>query len=865
MNTSGSPSLAERPAHSTVNRSTSELSSDATASDLPGPGRLLGRLYSSLGKGLEGRIGSLADRINRGRRGSAVEAPDIALTVQSTRRGPSSTASHSNSANWRAVFSFSTVSSDETATNLPGPGRLLGKLYSKGGRILENRLNKIANEAGRGPDACAARIKSALLGEPYPDEMLVYLWAKADANDNSTLLPQELILFRECRQLIQYAYSQLPATHNCAMRHIAKFAVEDRYMYTLFNALGTLNHLTEIRKRELKRLNYDSDWSIPHCRKALICLSNNEVNTVLHRHLRLGENAGDQPLPFLCQTLMKFLRDPELSFLALRYIARILGRWRPPALSFDLYIDCLVGLADLTYSLPHIVDWECVDDIYSRAFECYVPVVHHDGAILDSNVLKWRKIYSVTFGNAHRFPASINFLNTATRVDELLDKNNPRNIRVNQTRASGDAIFPDNFALSQNLLLTAAVFPSQILDIQASSERPRDEIPTSRYDGLPKLVSAYVHTELSTTLWRNLSIGPDVVTSEILREHISRFKSPIGGLYLHLRSVPKRFTLKNLCRRLVGFLANPNPDIASRALLRTEFIIQQNRYCRIAIAEALSELLAQPGGLGFESESESGSMLESALDAVHNLLDAAQAHNVDVDVDDLSKGSFKSEHIFRHRARDGRTHLRHEQFRRENPCELCLSRGTWEDPRDVAVATRLNEVFSCAPQQLMVLEVPAGMGFGAAGHVPILAGVNFAGEREYIACAQYDSVTGTVRGAWTTVVDGARNVVYEDWDEREDGDGDGGGKGVGVHTTQSFWVLVSRFDVDANGETEAQTRAATGGLDVTGQCHWRAGKASLHILDKAEGDRVYARNRGVLEPESEPESDLEAQSLDEFE
>ncbi|KAH8115986.1 hypothetical protein DFH11DRAFT_1583410 [Phellopilus nigrolimitatus] len=215
-----------------------------------------------------------------------------------------------------------------------------------------------------------------------------------------------------------------------------------------------------------------------------------------------------------------------------------------------------------------------------------------------------------------------------------------------------------------------------------------------------------------------------------------------------------------------------------------------------------------------------------------------RAHNLEIDEEGLSKGPFKTEYIFRHTAKDGRSHLRIDQYRSENPCKICLRDGIWDDPPDLATAARLNVVFCCSGQQLMILEVPAGTAFRAAGHLPVLAGINAAGEREYVASVSPGDPAnaqgnGRVRSVWTTVVEGAQSVVYED----EEG---------AVHTTEHFWVLVLRYDTSA--ETEARTRAV-GGIDVTGQCHWRAGKTTLHLLNKEEADRVYARDRGVLDPE----------------
>ncbi|KLO10513.1 hypothetical protein SCHPADRAFT_515176 [Schizopora paradoxa] len=42
---------------------------------------------------------------------------------------------------------FSTVSTNYTMSNLPGPGRLIGNFYSRAGRTLERRLGRIVNRA----------------------------------------------------------------------------------------------------------------------------------------------------------------------------------------------------------------------------------------------------------------------------------------------------------------------------------------------------------------------------------------------------------------------------------------------------------------------------------------------------------------------------------------------------------------------------------------------------------------------------------------------------------------------------------------------------------------------------------------------
>ena len=54
------------------------------------------------------------------------------------------------------------TTSTETANDLPGPGRLLGNLYSYLGMRVENGLGRVAVLRGRGPEATALEIRRIL-------------------------------------------------------------------------------------------------------------------------------------------------------------------------------------------------------------------------------------------------------------------------------------------------------------------------------------------------------------------------------------------------------------------------------------------------------------------------------------------------------------------------------------------------------------------------------------------------------------------------------------------------------------------------------------------------------------------------------
>lgn len=47
-----------------------------------------------------------------------------------------------------------------TMSDLPGAGRALGKLYSRGGKILEHAISRLAHRLGYGPFAAFERMTS---------------------------------------------------------------------------------------------------------------------------------------------------------------------------------------------------------------------------------------------------------------------------------------------------------------------------------------------------------------------------------------------------------------------------------------------------------------------------------------------------------------------------------------------------------------------------------------------------------------------------------------------------------------------------------------------------------------------------------
>ena len=100
------------------------------------------------------------------------------------------------------MASISAESSNETASDIPGPGRLLGKVYAKLGQKLETVLNLAARSTGRGPAPTANEIEqlARTLKDPY-----CYLDCGAPSETKAAVKKLERKLEKGCKVLVKYA------------------------------------------------------------------------------------------------------------------------------------------------------------------------------------------------------------------------------------------------------------------------------------------------------------------------------------------------------------------------------------------------------------------------------------------------------------------------------------------------------------------------------------------------------------------------------------------------------------------------------------------------------------------------------------
>ena len=99
------------------------------------------------------------------------------------------------------MVSFPAESRNETESDIPGPGRLLGKLYAKLGRILETVLNLAARSTGRGPAPTANEIEQLARTLKYPD---YHLCCRTPSETKVAVEKLEKKLEKDCRVLVKY-------------------------------------------------------------------------------------------------------------------------------------------------------------------------------------------------------------------------------------------------------------------------------------------------------------------------------------------------------------------------------------------------------------------------------------------------------------------------------------------------------------------------------------------------------------------------------------------------------------------------------------------------------------------------------------
>ena len=155
----------------------------------------------------------------------------------------------------------------------------------------------------------------------------------------------------------------------------------------------------------------DEGLLLSRSRKALICLSQNEVNTIVQRSLRSDDISTSQMLSALSEyikwvSLHVYIvrmhthilnRNPETSFLALRHLRRTIQLTSNSAFPMGIYSVLMSRIASLMFAMPHLLEWECLDDIIREAMFSLCAYANDNGHRNQVNMHRWGRLLMEVF------------------------------------------------------------------------------------------------------------------------------------------------------------------------------------------------------------------------------------------------------------------------------------------------------------------------------------------------------------------------------------------------------------------------------------------------------------------------------------
>ncbi|KLO07531.1 hypothetical protein SCHPADRAFT_1001605 [Schizopora paradoxa] len=359
--------------------SNSSISTNATAPNLPGPGRNVGRLTRYLGNHLERVINSSAKRLR---------------SFKGTIFNPELTSAY----DLQRTYTNSSVSTNATASNLPGAGRTVGLVLDWLGGRLDDLMNISAHRHGLGPRAVTQEIRRLLL---HSETTIVERHSGFVYDLTSK---QEHILKKRCKRLLQYARHRIASTQFRALEEIINLTIEDPLVRFVFAELNIDRYLDA--KFEESNLILASSRAIGSIRAAQVhdlwsgvllgrfsvlyslselsgkvplrSITSSDFDVTALRYLhgqkindfdRFLRSLHEDPLFSFLRQLKTSLGDSELSFLAARYLNVLRTQLSantnadPPLLNVVEQF-CSYYFNEAVKS-PSVAEWSNLDKLYS--------------------------------------------------------------------------------------------------------------------------------------------------------------------------------------------------------------------------------------------------------------------------------------------------------------------------------------------------------------------------------------------------------------------------------------------------------------------------------------------------------------------
>ncbi|KLO07879.1 hypothetical protein SCHPADRAFT_1001338 [Schizopora paradoxa] len=731
------------------------VESDETADNLPGPGRNLGRLYDTLGNRLSRFL-----RENMGKRKTRrmvnEEAPltqqvaSMIANEEAMQPGPSS--------------SPPSRGTDSTASNLPGPGRTVGKLFSWLGKKVERRANNFATQRGVGPEAIALKILRLRCLDDRPLLILSYIDTEEYRRDISDGKNRRKLI-KYCRKLFDYARSSISSTQLQALDCITSLAICDTYIRTVLN---------ECLEREsfLKNYSYydslhDSDALLSRSRRAIVSVTESHIGHLVNR-FTLGNDyysnrtfVTDEFIP----QMTRYLRDPDYFFLAIRLLDRLFQTRMTlegaevilPLIPKFIAKNCEFVERTATDScLGHLFEGGDDNDhatsllVLASSSEKYAFVMDQGTmAILED-------LGASLFSNMDKFSIVLKWIIKNTRLDRF--------IAYFQPPPNSDAI---GFNLQEAariahiccLLLRAYTSSDHINDhldvIEQNSKREEihSRIQLSLLSSTAAIAFCYALHYGEVVRWLSVETGSmEDGDAMQLSSMILVRRTPIDSV---LES-----GLLSACSALVTMLDSDSERVREDAGMYLNFMANIDRFCSFAVSLALTMAKKSTGPSRLLP---SGKFTLFAISNGNRFtVYRALRLNTSSSAPSNSKHRRRSEYSLFLSLRSMRRAIRKASRRVED--ELLAS---------------YHELIATEDCLLWLTRAP-GTSFVAAGYHPITVGINlFTNQREYIACVIHPKENAIL----STIADGASVFQYRDVEGRE-------------RSTTEFFVLALRYEPD---------------------------------------------------------------------
>ncbi|KAH8113657.1 hypothetical protein DFH11DRAFT_1544883 [Phellopilus nigrolimitatus] len=259
-----------------------------------------------------------------------------------------------------ASLSESSISSNATADNLPGPGRLLGNLYMFLGRRLEAAASRYMEKRGYGPEASKERLERLCRDGGSP----------CDVDRKSR---------KEAKNLLKYVRSQYEPNQMLALEAILDFATHDhvRQMFIELNAARVVGLVAFKADAE------NCDQLLSRSRRALICLVETDIHILGNNLMEASQKRFSRkkhtvssmmdvrkiyPLAHVRNIIcaLQEAMTMDLSFLGLRYVQKaaelIFGKLK----NIDIHIAVFQFLLSMLEHESSAIEWP----VFARALYC---------------------------------------------------------------------------------------------------------------------------------------------------------------------------------------------------------------------------------------------------------------------------------------------------------------------------------------------------------------------------------------------------------------------------------------------------------------------------------------------------------------